>query len=146
MVCHTSVVNMELGGRCILNICAFCYMWIFFGVMVFHRCIVNWSGRWGKCILSICAFCYMWNLFGVMVLHISNVNWSGGRCILSICASCYIWNLFGEMVLHRSIVNWEEFLFLILVWYVFTIYMFLVRRHFFALYLLCVFIHVLPWK
>ena len=30
---------------------------ILFGVTVFHRCIVNWSG--GICILSICAFCYM---------------------------------------------------------------------------------------
>ena len=125
--------------------CAFCYMWIFFGVMVFHRCIVNWSGRWGRCILRICAFCYLWNLFGVTVLHISIVNWSGGRCILSICASCYIWNLFGEMVLHRSIVNWEELLFLILVWYVFAIYMFLFRRQFLHC-ICCVFIHMLPWK
>ena len=46
------------------------------GVMVFHRCIVNWTG--GICILGICAFYYMCNLCGVMVFQRSIVNWSGG--------------------------------------------------------------------
>ena len=100
--------QLESGGRCILSIYAFCYMWHLFGVMVSHRCIVNWSGGYmypqymcillyvkliwcngipwiyctvgvlGESILSICAFCYMWHLFGVMVFHRCIVNWSGG--------------------------------------------------------------------
>ena len=37
-------IHCQLGGRCILSICAFCYMHTLFCVMVFHRCIVNWSG------------------------------------------------------------------------------------------------------
>ena len=36
--------QLEWGATCILSICAFCYMWHLFGVMVFHRSIVNWSG------------------------------------------------------------------------------------------------------
>ena len=54
---HRSLVNWNEGGRCILSICALCYMCNLFCVMVFHRSIVNWSGD--TCILSICAFCYM---------------------------------------------------------------------------------------
>ena len=70
--------------RCILSICAFCYMWNLFGVMVF-RYIYCQLGLWGvRCILSICAFWYMWNLFGVMVFHISIVNWSVGVDVFSV--------------------------------------------------------------
>ena len=98
------LLSIGVEGRCILSICALCYMWNLFGVTVFHRSNVSWSG--GTCILSICAFCYMWNLFGVTVFHISMVNWSGGRCILSICAFCYMWNLFGVVVFDISMVNW----------------------------------------
>ena len=32
-----------VGGRCILSICAFCYMYNLFGVKVFHIPMVNWS-------------------------------------------------------------------------------------------------------
>ena len=91
-------------GRCILSICAFCYMWNLFDVTVFHRTIVNWGDR---CILCICAFCYMRNLFGVTVFHRSIVNWSGDGCILSVCGFCYMWHLFGVMVLNRFVFNWS---------------------------------------
>ena len=81
-------------GECILSICACCYMWHLFGVTVFHRCIVNWSG--GICILSTYAFCYICNLFGVMVFQRTIVDCSGvGRCILCICEFCYMWHLGG---------------------------------------------------
>ena len=38
-------IHCHLGGRCILSICAFCYMRTLFCVMVFHTSIVNWCGR-----------------------------------------------------------------------------------------------------
>ena len=132
------------GGTCALSICAFCYMFNLWGVVVFHRCIVNWRrGPWYMCILlyvkllwcsgipdirgqlvggtsalNICAFCYMLPLFGVVVFHRSMVNWrrgpwymwillyvkliwcshipyiygrlEGGTSVLSICAFCYM--------------------------------------------------------
>ena len=34
-------VQLE-GGPSALSLCAFCYMWNFFGVAVFHTCMVNW--------------------------------------------------------------------------------------------------------
>ena len=107
-ICITEIYcQLEWSDVCILSICAFSDMWKLFGVMVFRRSIVNWSGD--RCILSICAFCYMWNLFGVTVFHTSFVNWSvEGRCVLSIYAFCYIWNLFGVMLFHRSIGIWSE--------------------------------------
>ena len=104
----------------------------------------------GTCILSIWAFCYMWNLFGVTLFYTSIVNQNGGgRCILSICAFCYMWKLFGLVEFCISIVNWQE-LFLILLWYVFTIYMFLVRGQFFCIvFAMCDYtcgsLKVVPW-
>ena len=38
------VLSIGVGGICILSICAFCYRCHLFGVMVFQRSIVNWSG------------------------------------------------------------------------------------------------------
>ena len=43
MVLQTSIVNWS-GGRCILSICAFCYMSKLCGVMALNRIFVNWSG------------------------------------------------------------------------------------------------------
>ena len=77
-----------------------------FGVMAFHRSIVNWSlGVDVSSVYVHSAICQ--KLFGVMAFHRSIVNWSGGRCILSICAFCYMPKLFGVMAFHRSIVNWS---------------------------------------
>ena len=40
------------GGRGVhCHICAFCYMLNLFGVVVFHRSMVNWRGPWYMCIL-----------------------------------------------------------------------------------------------
>ena len=36
-------IHCQLGGRCILSICAFCDMYTLFGITLFHRCVVNWS-------------------------------------------------------------------------------------------------------
>ena len=41
MVFHRSIVNWSVGGRCILSICAFCYMWSLFGAMILHRSIIS---------------------------------------------------------------------------------------------------------
>ena len=148
----------QLGGTSALHICAFCYMLHIFGVIVFHRSLVNWNwGALDMCILlyvkllwcsgipciygqlggtsalHICAFCYMLHIFGVIVFHRSLVNWNWGAldmCILlyvkflmvlwysidlwsigrgtsalSICAFFYILNVFGVVVFHRSVVN-----------------------------------------
>ena len=38
------------GSTSTLSICALCYMLNVFAVVVFHMCMVNWSGG---------AFCYM---------------------------------------------------------------------------------------
>ena len=67
----------------VLSICAFCYVWNLFGVAVFHRSMVNWSGDTSA--LSICAFCYIWNIFSVVVFHRSMVSGRRGpwyMCIL----------------------------------------------------------------
>ena len=61
------------GGTSALSICAFCYMLNKFGVVVFHRSMVNWM----RGHLGICACCYMINFFGVVVFHTSMVDWSG---------------------------------------------------------------------
>ena len=89
------------GGPSALSICALCYIRNLFGVVVLHRCMVNW--RWGG--LGICAFCYMWNLFGVVVLHRSMVNWRWGG--VGICAFCFLWNFCGVVVFHTFLVNWR---------------------------------------
>ena len=61
--------QLEFGGIDISSV----YVHLF-GVPVFHRYIVSWSG--GICILSICAFCYMCNLFCILVFHRCIINWS----------------------------------------------------------------------
>ena len=37
-------IYCQLGGRCILSICAFCCMGNLFGITVFHRSIVTLGG------------------------------------------------------------------------------------------------------
>ena len=100
------LLSIGVRGRCILSICAFCYMCKLFGVIVFHTSIFIWSDG-GRCILSICAFSYMCNLFGVTYsIDLLSIG-VRGRCILSICAFCYMCKLFGVIVFRRSIVNWS---------------------------------------
>ena len=122
------------GGTSALTICAFCYMWKLFGVVVFHKSMVNWRKEG----LGICAFCSMWNFCGVAVFHTSMVSWrgyicpkymcillyvthiwcsgipyiygqlEGGTSALSISAFCFMWKLFGVVVFHKSMVNWRK--------------------------------------
>ena len=67
--------QLEEGwGQSAMDICAFCYIWNLFCVVVLHRSRVNWRRGWGQSAMDICAFCYMWNLFHVVVLHRSMVE------------------------------------------------------------------------
>ena len=76
----------EGWGQSAMGICAFCYMWNLFGVVVLHRSMLDWRREgWGQSAMGICAFCYMWNLFGVVVLHRSMVYWKGGTSIFGVC-------------------------------------------------------------
>ena len=78
------MVNWRRGDMCALGIYAFANMWNWFGVVVFHRSMVNWRRGGGISALGICAFFYMWNLFGVVVFQRSMVNWRRGPCYMCI--------------------------------------------------------------
>ena len=58
-----------------MGICAFFYMWQWFGVVVFKRYTVNW----GVSVMGICAFFYMWQWFGVLVFQRCMVNYWGAN-------------------------------------------------------------------
>ena len=47
-----------LGGTSAMGICAFFYMWHWFGVVVFQRSMVNWEGTSA---MGYVPFFYMWN-------------------------------------------------------------------------------------
>ena len=107
-------------GTSALSICAFCYIWNLFSVVVFHTSMVNWRrGPWYMCILlyvqllwcssfpyiygqleegtsalSICAFCYMWNLCGVVEFHriYGQLEEGEGTSDVVVCALFYMWN------------------------------------------------------
>ena len=67
--------SFELGGRCMLSICAFWYIW----------CTICGAVVGGRCMLSICAFCIVkliWCRF-----YRSIVNWSGVGVDVYICHS-----------------------------------------------------------
>ena len=50
--CAIPQIYGQLGGTSALGICAFFYMWNLFGVVAFHRSMVNWRrGPWYICIL-----------------------------------------------------------------------------------------------
>ena len=90
------------GGQSALGICALCYIWNLFSVVVFHTSIVDlrrgvrvslsWNSFWcsglpeiyawlegGQSAQGICALCYMWNWCGVVVFHGSMVDWRRGQ-------------------------------------------------------------------
>ena len=56
-----------VGGQSAMGICVFCYIWNWFGVIVFQRAMLTWRRRWSESAMGICVLCYIWNLFGVMV-------------------------------------------------------------------------------
>ena len=64
-----------LEGLSAIGICAFCYRWNLFGVMVLHRSMLIWRRGWGQSAIGICAFFYICNWLGVMVLHRSMLIW-----------------------------------------------------------------------
>ena len=71
---HTSMVDWR--GYICPGICAFCYMLNLFGVVVFHRCMVNW--RRGALVYVHSAICetYLVVSRGIPCVH-SMVDWRG---------------------------------------------------------------------
>ena len=69
-----------------IGICALCYRWNLFGVMVLHRSMLTWRRGWGQSAIGICAFFYICNWLSVMMLHRSMLIWGsichGYMCIL----------------------------------------------------------------
>ena len=119
------------GGTSAINICAFCYMLNIFGVVVFHRSMVNWRrGPWNISILlyvkllwcSSIAYIYgqleggyicpkyMCILLYVKLIWCSGIPYIYGQLEeghLGICSFCYMSNFCGVAVFHTSMVNWR---------------------------------------
>ena len=73
------------GGPSALSMCAFCYMLNVFGVVVFHRSMVNWRrGPWYMCILLYVKLIWC---SGIPYIY---GQLEGGTSALSICALCYM--------------------------------------------------------
>ena len=110
-------------GQSAMGICAFCYIWILFGVMVFKRSMLNWQRGCGVNLPWVYVHCaiYIWNLCGVMGFHRSMLN-LGSPSTKYVCngfpkiyaqlekrvALYYIWNLWGVMVFQRSMLHWRR--------------------------------------
>ena len=77
-VFKASVPNCGVGGSSAMGICALCYIWNLFGVMVFQTSMLNWRRGWCQSAMGIWALCYIWNLFCVMVFQRSLLNWRRG--------------------------------------------------------------------
>ena len=67
-----------------MGICAFCYIWHLFSVVVLYRSMVNWRRGWGQSAMGICAFCYMWNFCSVVVFQRSML------CLWYMCILLYV--------------------------------------------------------
>ena len=93
------------GGISAWGICAFCYIWNLFCVVVFHWSMVNWWGE-GTSALGLCTSFDMWNLlvfFDVVVFNICMVNWRREVKLHFIMTQ-----RFGVVMFHRSMVNWRR--------------------------------------
>ena len=97
-------IDAWLEGLSAIGICALCYRWNLFGVMVLHRSMLTWRRGWGQSAIDICAFFYICNWLSVMMLHRSMLIW--GPSAMGICAFGNIWNLLGAKVLHGSLIDW----------------------------------------
>ena len=99
-----------------LGIFAFFYMWNLFGVVLFHRSMVDWRRRC-VCPRYMCILLYV-KLFCVVVFHRSMVNWLGVHMPQvyvhsSLCETCSVqwcsidlWLIGGEgpqVYVHSSI-------------------------------------------
>ena len=62
-------------GQSAIGICAFCYMWNLFGVVVLHGSMIFWGGSICLGYMCIVLYIYIWNLCSVMVLHRSMLVW-----------------------------------------------------------------------
>ena len=93
----------DISHKSALGICALCYMWNWFGVMVLHAPMINWLGVHLPSVYMCIS--YMWNWFGVMVFQTTMLNW-GSICLWYVCVLSYVSNLCGVMVLHAAMVNW----------------------------------------
>ena len=119
------------GGTSAMDICAFFYMWHWFGVKVLQRSVVDggyvchgymcillyvtliwcsgvheiygWLG--GMSAMGMCAFFYMWHWFGVVVFQRSMV--AGVTSAIGICAFFYMWHWFSVLVFQRSMVDYQ---------------------------------------
>ena len=93
------MVNWKRGPS-VLSICGLCYMLNVFGVVVFHRSMVNWRrGSWYMCILLYVKL--------IWCSIIPSILWSirvGGISAISTCAFCYMFNVFSVVVFHTSLV------------------------------------------
>ena len=88
----------EEWGQSVMGICALCYTWNLFGVMVFQRYILNWKGV------------HLLNLNSLQNLLDMKLIWCNG--FPEIYASLeegsgvnLSWNLFSVVVLQRSMVD-----------------------------------------
>ena len=75
-----------------------------FGVVVFHRSMVNWRRGALVYVYSAIYQTYLVYWYSIHLWLIGRV----GTCALSICAFCYMLELFGVVVFHRSMVNWRR--------------------------------------
>ena len=86
------------------------YIWNVFGVMVFQRCMLNWSRRWGLiCLGYMCIVLYKYETY--LVNGFPEIyGWLEveGQSAIGICALCYIWNLCGVMVFQIPMLDWRR--------------------------------------
>ena len=97
------IYGQKWGVPSALGICAFCYMWNLFSVVVLHGSMVNWGGS--LCLGYMCILQYVKLIWCSGVAEI--YGQLGGPSALGICAFFDVWNLFGVVVLHGSMVNWR---------------------------------------
>ena len=90
-----------MGGTSAMGICAFFYMWHWFGVVVFQRSMFNGGYI---CHGYMCILLYVKLIWCSGVPQISGQL--GGTCAMGICAFFYMWHWFGVVVFQRCMVNW----------------------------------------
>ena len=93
--------QLKEGGPSARHICAFCYMWNWFGVVVLHGSMINWSRGWVSLSWKWCSVmvsidggsiyhAYMCMLLCVKLIQCSGVAWiydwlTRGLCHVYMC-------------------------------------------------------------
>ena len=100
--------QLEWGVRCILSIYTFCYMWHLFGVMVFHRSIVNWSAAGG----------YMYPQYMCILPYVKLIWCNSIPYILSIGVRGYMYHQYMCILLYVKLIwcNVIQYIYCQLVW------------------------------